>query len=41
MESRGRQELTPITCYPFYFVGAAPIRFVVHARLLTGDARRL
>ena len=25
-------ELTLITCYPFYFVGPAPLRFVVHAR---------
>jgi sortase A len=32
MESRGRSELTLITCYPFHFVGAAPKRFVVHAR---------
>ena len=24
MESRGRQELTLITCYPFYFVGPHP-----------------
>ena len=31
MESRGRQELTLITCYPFYFVGSAPKRFIVHA----------
>jgi sortase A len=31
MESRARPELTLITCYPFYFVGAAPKRFVVHA----------
>jgi sortase A len=31
MESRGRSELTFITCYPFYFVGAAPKRFIVHA----------
>jgi sortase A len=31
MESRDRQELTLITCYPFYFVGAAPKRFIVHA----------
>ena len=23
--------LTLITCYPFYYVGAAPKRFVVHA----------
>jgi sortase A len=35
MESRGRSELTLITCYPFYFVGAAPKRFVVHARPMT------
>lgn len=34
MESRGRSELTLITCYPFYFVGAAPRRFIVHALLL-------
>lgn len=32
MESRGRSELTLITCYPFYLVGPAPKRFVVHAR---------
>jgi sortase A len=31
MESRALPELTLITCYPFYFVGAAPKRFVVHA----------
>jgi sortase A len=34
IESRGRQELTLITCYPFYFVGSAPKRFIVHARPL-------
>jgi sortase A len=33
MESRGRPELTLITCYPFYFIGSAPKRFVVHALL--------
>jgi sortase A len=31
LESRARSELTLITCYPFYFVGAAPRRFIVHA----------
>ena len=25
-------DLTLVTCYPFYFIGAAPQRFVVHAR---------
>ena len=34
MESRARPELTLITCYPFYFIGAAPKRFIVHARPL-------
>jgi sortase A len=32
MESRDLAELTLITCYPFYFVGSAPKRFIVHAR---------
>lgn len=32
MESRDFAELTLITCYPFYFVGASPQRFIVHAR---------
>jgi sortase A len=40
MESRARPELTLITCYPFYFVGAAPRRFIVHARPL-GPTDRL
>jgi sortase A len=26
-----RTTLTLITCYPFYYVGSAPQRFVVHA----------
>ena len=30
---RTEPELVLITCYPFHFVGAAPKRFVVHARL--------
>src|ERR1051326_7491654 len=35
MESRGRPELTLISCYPFYFVGSAPRRFIVHATRTT------
>jgi sortase A len=27
-------ELTLVTCYPFYFIGSAPQRFIVHARLI-------
>ncbi len=33
LESRGAPELTLVTCYPFRFVGPAPRRFIVHARL--------
>jgi len=31
IESRAFRELTLISCYPFYFVGAAPHQFIVHA----------
>ena len=31
LESSGGRELTLVTCYPFYFVGPAPERFVVFA----------
>jgi sortase A len=27
----GQDSLTLVTCYPFYYVGAAPKRFIVHA----------
>ena len=30
----GRPTLTLVTCYPFYYVGPAPKRFVVHAALV-------
>jgi sortase A len=30
--------LTMVTCYPFYYVGAAPKRFVVRARQLSPQA---
>ena len=29
-----RRDLTLITCYPFFYLGSAPKRFVVHARRL-------
>ena len=35
LRPQGNQRLlTMITCYPFYFVGSAPKRFIVTARLL-------
>jgi sortase A len=32
-------DLTLITCYPFYWVGSAPERFVVHARRVVRPAK--
>ena len=29
--------LTLVTCYPFYFVGSAPQRYIVHAAILPAD----
>jgi sortase A len=28
---RPRSSITLVTCYPFYFVGSAPLRYIVHA----------
>ena len=33
LRPRGGPSLTLVTCYPFYFVGDAPQRFIVHAAL--------
>ena len=33
LQPRSTPSLTLVTCYPFYFVGDAPKRFVVHASL--------
>jgi sortase A len=35
LDIQSRPELTMITCYPFYYVGAAPLRFIVHAHLVS------
>jgi sortase A len=34
---RSKPSLTLVTCYPFYFVGSAPQRFIVHASLVDSD----
>jgi sortase A len=31
LEARAKPSLTLVTCYPFYFVGSAPLRYIVHA----------
>jgi sortase A len=33
LKPRGRPSVTLVTCYPFYFVGDAPQRFIVHASM--------
>jgi sortase A len=38
LASGNRHELTLVTCYPFYYVGSAPERFVVRAHLLDDAA---
>lgn len=35
LEPRGAASLTLITCYPFYYVGNAPNRFIVRAERIT------
>jgi len=37
-DAPGGRLLTMITCYPFYYVGAAPKRFIVEAELVTPNA---
>ena len=32
---RDTPELVLVTCYPFHYVGAAPLRFIVHAHLVS------
>ena len=32
LDSSNRSELTLVTCYPFSYLGPAPLRFIVHAR---------
>ncbi len=34
LKPRREPSLTLVTCFPFYFLGSAPKRFVVHARFL-------
>jgi len=31
LKASGGETLTLVTCYPFYYVGSAPKRFIVHA----------
>ncbi len=39
LEPNGKEILTLVTCYPFYFIGPAPSRFIVRAERI--DERKL
>jgi sortase A len=39
LDASNGQTLTLITCFPFYYVGSAPNRFVVHAREVGSPAQ--
>lgn len=41
LESSGSGSLTLVTCYPFYYVGSAPKRFIVSAALAPAVPRHL
>lgn len=38
LRTTGTSTITLVTCYPFYFVGAAPKRFIVRAQLVSSPA---
>lgn len=38
---RPQPSLTLVTCYPFYFIGSAPQRYIVHASLSTEGEKKL
>jgi sortase A len=38
LQSRSRPSLTLITCYPFYFIGSAPQRYIVQASVSGSSA---
>jgi sortase A len=37
LQPRATSSLTLVTCYPFYFVGDAPQRFIVHASIVSHE----
>lgn len=38
LRSNGNPALTLVTCYPFYYIGSAPQRFIVHAVLAGSES---
>ncbi len=35
LDTANTPELVLVTCYPFHYIGAAPLRFIVHAHLVS------
>ena len=40
LEARPGRSLTLVTCYPFYFIGSAPQRYIVQASIRNSDDNR-
>ena len=40
LQSSSEPTLTLVTCFPFYFVGAAPKRFIVRARQVAASTEK-
>jgi len=40
LRASGGETLTLVTCYPFYYVGSAPKRFIVHATQVAATPQR-
>jgi len=41
LASRAQPSLTLVTCYPFYYIGSAPQRYIVRASEITSSANNL
>ena len=39
LDDTKRPTLTLVTCYPFYYIGAAPKRFIVHAEMVPASPK--
>ncbi len=39
LHAENKPSLTLVTCYPFYFVGSAPLRYIVHATAFAAETR--
>jgi len=37
LQPRSKPSLTLVTCYPFYFIGSAPLRYIVHASRMDSE----